>query len=172
MDLLMDLQIEKKLEGRSCTLREALETHADERNKASQSDAKKLETQLYQLASMVAPMYHRASLMDSQTEKKVGKARPCMAESLRDSADERNKASQRDEKKLETQLYQLESVVAPASIGQERPYRLTDRDKSWKGEAVHYEKPQRLTQMSATRHPDQMKKSWKRNFINLKKAAA
>ena len=85
MDLLMDLQTEKKLERLSCTLREALETHADERNKASQSDEKKLETQLYQLASMVAPMYHKASLMDSQTEKKVGKARPCMAESLRDS---------------------------------------------------------------------------------------
>ena len=59
-----------------------------------------------------------------------------------------------------------------ASIRQARPYRFTDRDKSWKGETVHYEKPQRLTQMSATRHPDQMKKSWKRNFINLKKAAA
>ena len=86
MDLLMDLQTEKKLERLSCTLREALETRADERNKASQSsDEKKLETQLYQLASMVAPMYHKASLMDSQTEKKVGKARPCMAESLRDS---------------------------------------------------------------------------------------
>ena len=112
MDLLMDLQTEKKLERRSCTLREALETHADERNKASQSDAKKLEMQLYQLASMVAPMYHRASLMDSQTEKKVGKARPCRTVSLR------------------------------------------------------------LLQTSATRHPSEMKKSWKRNFINLKKAAA
>ena len=105
MDLLMDLQTEKKLEGRSCTLREALETHADERNKASQSDAKKLEMQLYQLASMVAPMYHRASLMDSQTEKKVGKSETVQDGKPKTAADKRNKASQRDEKKLETQPY-------------------------------------------------------------------
>ena len=108
MDLLMDLQTEKKLERRSCTLREALETHADERNKASQSDAKKLEMQLYQLASMVAPMYHRASLMDSQTEKKVGKSETVQDGKPKTAADKRNKASQRDEKKLETQLYQPE----------------------------------------------------------------
>ena len=92
--------------------REALETHADERNKASQSDEKKLEMQLYQLASMVAPMYHRASLMDSQTEKKVGKSETVQDGKPKTAADKRNKASQRDEKKLETQLYQLESVVA------------------------------------------------------------
>ena len=46
-------------------------THADERNKASQSDEKKLETQLYQLASMVAPMYHKASHCKMQHDRLV-----------------------------------------------------------------------------------------------------
>ena len=50
----------KRSEKRDRAWRKAWETHADERNKASQRDEKKLETQLYQLDSVVARL-HQAS---------------------------------------------------------------------------------------------------------------
>ena len=48
------------------------------------------------------------------------------------------------------------------------PHGLTNREKGRKSETVHGGEPERLMQTSATRHPSEMKKSWKRNFTSLK----